>query len=116
MVTLVSILSTENIWIPVAAKDENRFLKLEDIRKSFAVENSDHLSLINVYKSWKDNRYSDSWLRRNFILFRAMKQARKIRDQLFEIADKINYKTVEKYFESALGLSESGPTEKRFRR
>lgn len=62
MTTLVSILSTENIWVPVSAKDEERFNKSEAIRKSFMQHNSDHYTLVNIYQEWRRNNYSDSWL------------------------------------------------------
>lgn len=112
MVTLVSLLSTENIWVPVGGNDEERYSKVENIRKSFAVDNSDHLTMVNVYNSWRENRYSDSWLRKNFLLFRSMRQAKKIREQLFEISDKVNYRSISDFFKSASGLENDGVVEK----
>lgn len=116
MIILVSLLSTENLWMPISPNDESRYSKYEDIRKGFLIHNSDHLSLVNVYQRWRENHYSDAWLRRNFLLFRAMKQARKIRDQLYEIADRLNYSRIDEFFKSASGLQDDGASEKRFRR
>ena len=116
MVILVSLLSTENIWSPVSANDEERYQRSESIRKTFMTHNSDHLTLVNVYQKWRQNHYSDTWLRKNFLLFRAMKQARKIRDQIFEIMDKIRFSNIEDNFKSAISLKGDGDIEKRFRR
>ena len=115
MVTLVSILSTENIWVPISANDEERFNKSEEIRKSFMTHSSDHYTLVNIFKQWKGQNYSDSWLSRNFLLHRSMKQARKIRDQLLEIAAKIHYEKVQ-IFLSADGVAVDQDVEKKFRR
>lgn len=115
MVILVSILSTENIWIPISPSDEVRYSKLENARRNFSIKNSDHLSIINVYKEWRRNNYADSFLNKNFLLFRAMKQARKIKDQLNDVMDKIKFDRIQSFFKSATGDSE-GSTEKKFRR
>lgn len=116
MIILVSLLSSENMWIPVSANDEERFRRSEEIRKSFMVETGDHLSMVNVYNKWRENHYSDSFLRKNFLLLRAMKQSRKIRDQLLEISDRINYSSISDFFKSASGIPSDSSVEKRFRR
>jgi HrpA-like RNA helicase len=116
IVILVSLLSTENIWIPISSGDEYRFQKSEDVRKSFMDPTSDHLTLVNVYQQWRANHYSDAWLRKNFLLFRAMKQARKIREQLFDILDRVNFERTKDFFKSAIGLKDDGQKQKKFRR
>jgi len=113
---LVSILSTENIWVPISPNDEAKYRKLEEARRTFMKHNSDHLSLVNVFEQWKQANYTDSWLNRNFLLLRAMKQARKIRNQLLEIDDKVKYDRIHHFFKSADGLIDDNLVEKKFRR
>ena len=115
MVTLVSILSAEKIWLSVPSSDTNRQKKLENIKKEFSVPNSDHLSLINVYNEWKRNGYKDSWASKNFILLRAMKNIRNIKDQLEEVLDKVTYDNIKDYFKSATGDTNTH-VERKFRR
>lgn len=49
----------------------------------------DHIALLNVYNSWKENDYSKQWCSDNFIQFRSMKHARDIRDQLTCLVERV---------------------------
>ncbi|KAG6420607.1 hypothetical protein SASPL_117142 [Salvia splendens] len=48
--------------------------------RSFHV--GDHIALLNVYNSWKENNFSSQWCYENYVQGRSMRRARDIRDQL----------------------------------
>jgi HrpA-like RNA helicase len=54
--TLVSVLSSENVWMTVSRKREERsYSKLEDVKKRFASKTdgkSDHMILVSLYDEW----------------------------------------------------------------
>jgi ATP-dependent RNA helicase DHX8/PRP22 len=50
---LVSILSTENIWVNVSKNDSRGQASLEDTKREFADKEGDHFGLVNVYDAWK---------------------------------------------------------------
>lgn len=48
----------------------------------------DHLTLLAVYNSWKNNRFSHPWCYENFVQVRTLKRAQDIRKQLLGIMDR----------------------------
>ncbi len=46
---------------------------------------SDHLTFLNVYLQWKQQKYSSSWCNDHFIHPKAMKKAREVHAQLLDI-------------------------------
>ncbi|KRX63084.1 putative pre-mRNA-splicing factor ATP-dependent RNA helicase mog-5 [Trichinella sp. T9] len=60
-----------------------------DQKKSkFHQPEGDHLTLLAVYNSWKNHRYSHSWCYENFVQIRTLKRAQDIRKQLLGIMDR----------------------------
>jgi pre-mRNA-splicing factor ATP-dependent RNA helicase DHX38/PRP16 len=59
------------------------------------VPESDHLTFLNVYLQWKQQKYSSSWCSEHFIHFKAMKKAREVHSQLIDImkSEKVAYKS-----------------------
>ncbi|KAK0635339.1 helicase associated domain-containing protein [Bombardia bombarda] len=51
-------------------------------KAKFHDPHGDHLTLLNVYNSWKQEGYSTSWCFENFIQVRSMKRAKDVREQL----------------------------------
>ena len=48
----------------------------------------DHLTLLNVYNSWRDSRFSSPWCFENFIQARAMRRVQDVRAQLVQIMER----------------------------
>ena len=48
----------------------------------------DHLTLLNVYESWKYNKFSSPWCFENFLQARSLKRAQDVRKQLLTIMDR----------------------------
>ncbi|KAM6951415.1 ATP-dependent RNA helicase DHX8-like isoform 1-T1 [Aplochiton taeniatus] len=84
MLTIVSMLSVQNIFYrpkdKQAAADQKK-------AKFFQVE-GDHLTLLAVYNSWKNNKFSKPWCFENFIQARSLGRAQDIRKQMLSIMDR----------------------------
>lgn len=84
ILTVVSMLSVQNIWF--RPKDQQA---LADQKKAkFNQVEGDHLTLLSVYNAWKNNNFSASWCRDNFVQHRSLKRAQEVRRQLLSIMDR----------------------------
>jgi len=84
LLTIVSMLSVQNIWF--RPKDQQA---LADSKKAkFNQVEGDHLTLLAVYNAWKNNNFSASWCRDNFVQHRSLKRAQEVRRQLLSIMDR----------------------------
>ena len=54
--------------------------------------------MINAYRQWEKAGCSKEWAQKNYLQYRALNQASKIREQLESYSLKINYPNCEKYF------------------
>lgn len=81
MITIVSMLSVPNVFYrPRERQDE-----ADAQREKFFVHESDHLTFLQVYTTWKANGHSDGWCARHFLHAKSLRRAREIRDQLVDI-------------------------------
>lgn len=62
---------------------------LADSKKAkFNQVEGDHLTLLAVYNSWKNNKFSNAWCYENFVQIRTLKRAQDVRKQLLGIMDR----------------------------
>lgn len=62
---------------------------LADQKKAkFNQAEGDHLTLLAVYNSWKNNKFSNAWCYENFVQMRTLKRAQDVRKQLLGIMDR----------------------------
>ncbi|MEQ2214172.1 ATP-dependent RNA helicase dhx8, partial [Xenoophorus captivus] len=65
---------------------------LADQKKAkFHQPEGDHLTLLAVYNSWKNNKFSNPWCYENFIQARSLRRAQDIRKQMLGIMDRYNF-------------------------
>ncbi|CAG0900743.1 unnamed protein product [Cyprideis torosa] len=84
LLTIVSMLSVRNVFY--RPKDKQT---LADQKKAnFNHAEGDHLTLLAVYNSWKNNSFSNAWCHENFVRIRSMREARDVREQLMGIMDR----------------------------
>ncbi len=57
-------------------------------KAKFHDPHSDHLTLLNVYNSWKQNRYARAWCFENFIQARSMKRAKDVQEQILKVMER----------------------------
>ncbi|CAG5108334.1 Similar to pea: ATP-dependent RNA helicase DHX8 (Drosophila melanogaster) [Cotesia congregata] len=61
----------------------------ESLKKAkFNQAEGDHLTLLAVYNSWKNNKFSNAWCYENFVQIRTLKRAQDVRKQLLGIMDR----------------------------
>lgn len=84
VLTIVSMLSVQNVFY--RPKDKQA---LADQKKAkFHQSEGDHLTLLAVYNSWKNNKFSNPWCFENFVQARSLRRAQDIRKQMLGIMDR----------------------------
>ncbi|KAK0174577.1 hypothetical protein PV327_010335 [Microctonus hyperodae] len=84
ILTIVSMLSMQNVFY--RPKDKQA---LADQKKAkFNQAEGDHLTLLAVYNSWRNNKFSNAWCYENFVQIRTLKRAQDVRKQLLGIMDR----------------------------
>lgn len=63
-------------------------------KAKFHQPEGDHLTLLAVYNSWKNNKFSNPWCYENFIQARSLRRAQDIRKQMLGIMDRYNKHSV----------------------
>jgi ATP-dependent RNA helicase DHX8/PRP22 len=60
-------------------------------KAKFHDPHGDHLTLLNVYNGWKQNKFANPWCFENFIQARSMRRAKDVRDQLVKIMERYKH-------------------------
>ena len=63
-------------------------------KAKFHDPHGDHLTLLNVYNGWKQNKFANPWCFENFIQARSMRRAKDVRDQLVKIMERYKHRIV----------------------
>ncbi|XP_076008434.1 ATP-dependent RNA helicase DHX8-like isoform X2 [Genypterus blacodes] len=84
MLTIVSMLSVQNIFY----RPKDKQAQADQRKAKFFQLEGDHLTLLAVYNSWKNNKFSNPWCFENFIQARSLKRAMDIRKQMMSIMDR----------------------------
>lgn len=87
ILTIISMLQTDNIFYTPSVIKE----KVERIREKFIHPTSDHLTLLNVYKQWKENKTTQNWTRDHFLNEKSLMKAEDIKKQLKNYLNKIQH-------------------------
>lgn len=84
ILTIVSMLSVQNVFY--RPKDKQA---IADQKKAkFHQTEGDHLTLLAVYNSWRNNKFSSPWCYENFVQIRTLKRAQDVRKQMLGIMDR----------------------------
>ncbi|TPX63977.1 hypothetical protein SpCBS45565_g06228 [Spizellomyces sp. 'palustris'] len=84
---IASMLSVEEIFATPRGKKKQS--AAEECRRRFDDPSGDHLTLLRIFHEWRDHEYSKNWTFSNFIHFRALQAARKVKEQLTEIMERL---------------------------
>lgn len=84
MVTIVAMLNLPNVFY----RPKEKQAQADQKKAKFHDPHGDHLTLLNVYNSWKNNGYANPWCFENFIQARSMRRAKDVRDQIVKIMDR----------------------------
>jgi len=90
ILSIVAMLSVQTVFYRPKEKQQQADQK----KAKFHDPHGDHLTLLNVYNSWKQSGYSNPWCFDNFIQARSMKRAKDVRQQLEMIMSRYKHKVV----------------------
>ncbi|KAG6037756.1 hypothetical protein E4U41_004785 [Claviceps citrina] len=89
--SIIAMLSLQGV---VFYRPKEKQTVADQKKAKFHDPSGDHLTLLNVYNSWKQNSYSKPWCFENFIQARSMQRAKDVRDQLVKIMDRYKHPIV----------------------
>ncbi|GFY49079.1 ATP-dependent RNA helicase DHX8 [Trichonephila inaurata madagascariensis] len=84
ILTIVSMLSVQNVFY----RPKDKQVLADQKKAKFNQPEGDHLTLLAVFNSWKNNTFSNAWCYENFVQVRTLKRAQDVRKQLLGIMDR----------------------------
>ncbi|KIK54776.1 hypothetical protein GYMLUDRAFT_48474 [Collybiopsis luxurians FD-317 M1] len=84
ILTITAMLSVPNIWL----RPPNQRAAAHQAKAMLTVPEGDHLTLLNVFNSYYQNKSDRNWAWNNFVSARALAQAEKVRAQLLRNMEK----------------------------
>ncbi|KAK3900524.1 hypothetical protein C8A05DRAFT_35828 [Staphylotrichum tortipilum] len=84
MVTIVSMLNLLQVFY----RPKEKQTQADQKKAKFHDPSGDHLTMLNVYNSWKNNGYANTWCFENFIQARSMRRAKDVREQIVKIMER----------------------------
>ncbi|KAK0447459.1 P-loop containing nucleoside triphosphate hydrolase protein [Desarmillaria tabescens] len=84
ILTITAMLSVPNVWI----RPPNARNQADAAKARLTVPDGDHLTMLNVYNQYVQNKYDKTWLYNHFLSARALAQADNVRAQLERIMAK----------------------------
>jgi ATP-dependent RNA helicase DDX35 len=86
MLTVAAMCSVEYPFISVRARGSSEAkLKVEKDIEEFAVQHSDHLTLLNIYRRFEESGFSSSWCDSMSLQHRVLARAKEIRKNLHSV-------------------------------
>ena len=89
--TICAMLSVNN---SIFFRPKENELQSDNAKKSFHHQHGDHLTLLNVFNEWVETGYSIPWCHQHFIQERSMLRAKKIREQLVQLMEKVEIELI----------------------
>ena len=87
ILSIVAMLSMPTVFY----RPKDKQTQADQKKAKFHDPHGDHLTLLNVYNSWKQNKYANPWCFENFIQARSMRRAKDVRDQLVKIMERYKH-------------------------
>lgn len=84
VLTIIAMLSMPTVFY----RPKDKQTQADQKKAKFHDPHGDHLTLLNVYNSWKQNKFDKSWCFENFITARNMSRAKDVRGQLIGIMER----------------------------
>ncbi|KAI0631615.1 pre-mRNA-splicing factor ATP-dependent RNA helicase PRP43 [Trametes polyzona] len=78
ILTIVAMLSVPNVWL----RPPNQRKEADAAKALLTVPDGDHLTLMNVYNHYVNNKHDRNWCWNNYLSGRALQQAENVRTQL----------------------------------
>ncbi|KAG6889617.1 DEAH-box ATP-dependent RNA helicase prp43 [Termitomyces sp. T32_za158] len=90
MLTITAMMSVPNIWI----RPNNQRREADAAKQMLTVPDGDHLTLLNVYNQYVNNRHDKNWTWTHYLSQRALMQADNVRAQLQRTMEKFDIELV----------------------
>lgn len=90
ILSIVAMLSMPTVFY----RPKEKQTQADQKKAKFHDPHGDHLTLLNAYNSWKQNKYANPWCFENFIQARSMRRAKDVRDQLVKIMERYKHPIV----------------------
>ncbi|KZP24231.1 P-loop containing nucleoside triphosphate hydrolase protein [Athelia psychrophila] len=78
ILTITAMLSVPNVWV----RPNNQRKESDAAKALLTVPDGDHLTLLNVYNNYEQNKHDKNWTWTNYLSARALAQADNVRNQL----------------------------------
>ncbi|TVY78508.1 Pre-mRNA-splicing factor ATP-dependent RNA helicase prp22 [Lachnellula suecica] len=87
IISIISMLSMNTVFY----RPKEKQTQADQKKAKFHDPHGDHLTLLNVYNGWKQNKFANPWCFENFIQARSMRRAKDVRDQLVKIMERYKH-------------------------
>lgn len=87
-VTITWINLDLSLWRATVYTRQDKQAIADQRKAKFHQPEGDHLTLLAVYNSWKNNKFSNPWCFENFVQARTLRSAQDVRKQLLGIMDR----------------------------
>ncbi|KAJ4490687.1 P-loop containing nucleoside triphosphate hydrolase protein [Lentinula aciculospora] len=94
ILTITAMLSIPNVWL----RPPNQRAAADQAKAMLTVPEGDHLTMLNVFNNYYQNKHDRNWAWNNFLSARALAQAENVRAQLL--------RTMEKYDVDVISLED----------
>ena len=78
----------EPLSLSLSLTEQDKQALADQKKAKFHQPEGDHLTMLSVYNSWKNNRFSSPWCYENFVQIRTLKRAQDVRKQMLGIMDR----------------------------
>jgi len=78
ILTITAMMSVPNVWL----RPNNQRREADAAKARLTVPDGDHLTLLNVYNEYAQNKHDKNWAWTNYLSLRALQQADNVRAQL----------------------------------
>ncbi|KAG0381066.1 DEAH-box ATP-dependent RNA helicase prp22 [Mortierella sp. AD032] len=86
VITIVAMLSVEEpFYLPRQEEEQDA---AREAHAKYYHQSGDHVTLLNVYETWRDADYSKDWCHKNYFNLRQLRMAKNIRSQLKDIVNR----------------------------
>jgi ATP-dependent RNA helicase DHX8/PRP22 len=87
VLSIVAMLDEQSVF----SRPKEKQTQADQKKAKFHDPHGDHLTLLNVFNSWKQNGFGREWCFENFINWRAMRSAKNVREQLVGIMQRYKH-------------------------
>jgi len=94
ILSLTALLSVPQLFV----RPPNNRQRADEMKKLFAHEDGDHLTMLNVYHAFKGVDNQPAWCREHFLSYRALQNADNVRAQLQRIMERLDIQLVSTEF------------------